>query len=120
GLASLRELVGSESLSQRYFFVSALRSLRPELELIAHDDACHLHRFSSAARESHSAHAAAIAPPRLKRCVDDFHATGHADAWCLANCHPQNPSLAHLVQGFRSSACEFTFTWLSQCNETGP
>ena len=102
-----------ESLSQRYFFVSELKTLYPELRLIVHNDACHLHKFS-AARQSHSLQAASIAPPAMKYAVDGFHATGHTDGWCLANCHPKNPDLVEELHDFRSSVCEFTFTWLSR------
>jgi hypothetical protein len=111
-IVSVREIFGAESLSQRYFLVADLKALYPELDLIDHDDACHLHKFA-AARASHSAHAASIAPPDFLYAIDGFHVSGHTDSWCLTNCHPDVPSFAGRLRGFRSSVCEFTFTWLS-------
>ena len=84
-----------------------------ELEIVVHDDACHLHKFGEA-RATSSTHAAAISPPAVRYACDGFHMTGHTDAWCLANCHPQSPPIAERMDGIRTSVCEFTFTWLSQ------
>eukprot|EP00973_Karenia_brevis_P031684 4371598-Karenia_brevis.AAC.1 len=81
----MRECFGSESLSQRYLFSSELKALYPDLQVIVHDDACHLHKYASA-RAQWSHHAATLSPPRLKYVCDRFHMTGHVDAWCLAHC----------------------------------
>ena len=112
-IVSMREIFGAESLSQRCFFVSDLKTLYGELEIVVHDDACHLHIFGEARAKS-STHAAAISPPAVRYACDGFHMTGHTDAWCLANCHPQSPPIAERMDGIRTSVCEFTFTWLSQ------
>ena len=43
--------------------------------------------------------------------IDKFHMAGHVDAWCRQTCGlPANEAL---LEGVRTSVCEFTFTWLS-------
>ena len=112
-VVGFRECYGVESLSQRYLFVSELRSRFPALDLIVHDDACHLHKYAEG-RAADSVHAASLSPPKMLYACDGFHATGHTDQWCLATCHPKAPHLAAKLTGIRTSVCEFTFTWLSQ------
>ena len=58
--------------------------------------------------------AAQIAPPEMKYVRDKFHMAGHTDAWCKETCDPALPANASLLQGIRTSVCEFTFTWLSK------
>ena len=109
----VREFFGAESLSQRYFFVADLKEQFPELEIIVHDDACHLHKFACA-RASSSTRAAEIAPDSVRYVCDGFHVSGHTDPWCLANCHPQAPPFEDRMKDIRTSVCEFTFAWLSR------
>jgi hypothetical protein len=112
-IVCVAELFGSESLSQRYLFLSKLRHLYPELKLVVHDDACHLHKFSEVrAGECH--YASLLAPPLMRFVCDEFHMVGHTDAWCLAHCNPKAPDVRPSLEGIRTSVCEFTFTWLSQ------
>ena len=113
-ITSMREVFGCESLSQRYLFVSSLVGRYPEIEAIVHDDACHMHKFCSA-RGSLSAAAARLAPPQIHYICDIFHMTGHIDAWCMVHCNPKAPHLSPYVENVRTSVCEFTFTWFSQC-----
>ena len=112
-ILAFRECFGTESLSQRYLFASAVKSLYPELRIMVHDDACHLHKFC-ANRAGDSAQARAIAPPELRYICDHFHIKGHTDPWCLVTTHPGIPGNAEELVGIRTSVCEFTFTWLSQ------
>ncbi|CAK0904474.1 unnamed protein product [Prorocentrum cordatum] len=65
-------------------------------------------------RASDSPQAARLAPPAISYICDAFHMSGHTDAWCKANCNPAAPHLKTLVEGVRTSVCEFTFTWMSQ------
>jgi hypothetical protein len=109
----VREIFGSESLSQRYLFISNLVDALPELTVVVHDDACHLFKFSSS-RAHESEQAARLAQPRMQYICDPFHMTGHVDQWCKDNCDPKLPARAQTLKGVRSSVCEFTFTWLSQ------
>ncbi len=90
-----------------------LKATYPELEIIVHDDACHLHKFAEA-RAACSAHVALIAPDSLLYVGDGFHMSGHTDPWCLAHCHPQAPHFVDRLKGARTSVCEVTFTWLGQ------
>ena len=112
-IVMIREIFGAESLSQRFFFVGALKERYRELCLCVHDDACHMHKLT-AARASSSAHAASIAPPEVLYVGDGFHMAGHTDPWCLTNCHPDAPPFVEQLANFRTSVCEFTFTWLSR------
>jgi hypothetical protein len=90
-------------------FISAIADTFPELAVVVHDDACHLHRFTER-RASDSPQAARLAPPAISYICDAFHMSGHTDAWCKANCNPAAPHLKTLVEGVRTSVCEFTFT----------
>ena len=108
----LREIFGSESLSQRYLCLSALKAALPECTTVVHDDACHLYKYSER-RMGESAHAAALAPPALRFVCDAFHMAGHVDPWCRRVCDPRSAENSTVLEGVRTSACEFTFTWLS-------
>ena len=112
-IVAFRECFGSESLSQRYLFVSWLKELYPELVVLVHDDACHLHKFAEA-RASSSDRARDIAPPWLRYICDGFHIAGHTGPWCLVTTHPKAPGNVELLVGVRTSVCEFTFTWLGR------
>ena len=112
-IVRVREIFGTESLSQRYFFVADLKKQCPDLDILVHDDACHLHKYTEQ-RSSDSVEAAQIAPESLKFVCDHFHVSGHTDPWCLAHCHPDSPPFAERLKGIRTSVCEFTFTWLSR------
>lgn len=108
----MREIFGCESLSQRYFFLADLVGLYPECTMVVHDDACHLHKFA-ARRADASETAARLAPPNVRYVCDLFHMSGHTDEWCMLHCNPKSPDVAPVLQGIRTSVCEFTFTWLS-------
>ena len=42
-----KEFIGSEALSQRYFFLAELAEAVPELRALCHDDACHLRKYAT-------------------------------------------------------------------------
>ena len=42
------EFMGAESCSQRYLFLARLKQCYPVLNVVLHDDACHLRRFADA------------------------------------------------------------------------
>ena len=109
---AFQECFGAESLSQRSLFAAKVKALYPELVILVHDDACHMHKFT-AARHQESAFAASLAPPALRHVCDGFHLAGHTDPWCLVNCNLDAPDVAEAMLGIRTSVCEFTFTWLS-------
>ncbi|CAK8988953.1 unnamed protein product, partial [Durusdinium trenchii] len=109
----MQEIYGCELLSQRYLCLASVKALLPSLRVVVHDDACHLHKYG-ARRAQDSEAAAQIAPPEMKYVCDKFHMAGHTDAWCKETCDPALPANASLLQGIRTSVCEFTFTWLSK------
>ena len=111
-ILTFREIFGCESLSQRYLCLSALKVVLPECTTVVHDDACHLHKYTER-RKHESAHAAALAPPSVRYLCDAFHMAGHVDPWCRRVCDPRSEQNAPILEGVRTSACEFTFTWLS-------
>ena len=104
----VKEFYGSESLSQRYFFIAELKQKFPGLNVIVHDDACHLRKFATA-RSGDSELAFNLAFPQVAYVTDGFHSTGHIDEWCKANCDPKLPHNAELVKDVNTSICEQTF-----------
>ena len=100
-----KEFVGAESVPQRYFFLGELAAQAHELEVLVHDDACHLRRFADKRREQ-SDMAARLSYPRVQYIIDKMHAKGHVDKWCLENCHPDVPKNAEAICGVRTPACE--------------
>jgi len=110
-IVQVGEVYGTESISQRYFFLADLLERYPELQVVVHDDACHVYAFALRRRHE-SALAATLAA--LKYRGDIFHSGGHIDPWCIANTHPDLPDTRALLADVRTSVCEFTFTWLSR------
>ena len=100
-----KEFVGTESVPQRYFFLAELAVHARELEVLVHDDACHLRRFADK-RRGHSEMAARLAYPRIQYIIDKMHAKGHVDKWCIENCHPDVPKNAEAIRGVCTPACE--------------
>ena len=100
-----KRFVGAESISQRYFFIAELANRLPELALVIHDDACHVRRFAD--KHAHRSDLGKrLEYPTMKYIVDRLHAKGHVDPWCLANCHPDVPGNAELLDAFKTSASE--------------
>ena len=109
----LEEFFGSESLPQRYMFLAKLKQAFPDLQVIVHDDACHLRRFADN-RSSESSMAASLAHPAIVYVVDRFHARGHVDEWCRQNCCPGVPETDAAIEGVNTSICEITFAWIAR------
>ena len=107
------EFMGSESCAQRYLFLSRLKSLYPELSTVCHDDSCHLRRFANRWADG-STLARQLAYPQMLYILDRFHASGHVDAWSLANVHPAVPENSAALEGVNTSACEILFAWLAR------
>ena len=102
-IVHLGELIGAESLSQRYAFLADVAQCAPNLNVVVHDDACHLY-FMAASCKDDSEMAARLA--RMRYIVDKFHGSGHIGAWCKAHCMPELPSNVALLQGFPTSIAE--------------
>ena len=109
----LKEYVGAESLSQRYFFLAELVAQSPTMEVVIHDDACHLRKFVER-RKNDSEAAARLAHPRIRYIVDRMHSKGHVDPWCLENCVAKAPGNEQYIADVNTSVCEQTFSRLGR------
>lgn len=112
-IVHLAEYVGAESLPQRYFFLAELINVADEIEVVVHDDACHLRKFCDL-RASDSTFAARLSFTHVKYIVDRMHSRGHVDAWCKANCFPTSPGNEELLAGINTSVCEQLFSKLGR------
>ena len=83
----LKEYVGAESLPQRYCLIAEMADEIDTLEIIRHDDACHLRRYADG-RSQDSALARRI---------------------CLENCSPKAECNILAVAGDNSQVCEQLF-----------
>ena len=124
-IVDLDELIGAESLSQRYRFLGAVASRAPSLKVVVHDDACHLRLMAESMRDE-SPLAKRLACD-VRYIVDEFHASGHVGAWCKAHCLPSLPANRALLQGFPNpeampsfptSICEVVNSELSPLGHT--
>ncbi|CAK0858744.1 unnamed protein product [Prorocentrum cordatum] len=115
-IVDIDELVGVESLSQRYRFLAVLKSRHPDLKVIAHDDARHLrsmveaNRASSPIAEELAADVACI--------VDEYHASAHVGAWCKKHCLPSLPENQAPLRKFPTNICEVKNSDLSPLAHT--
>ena len=99
------EFVGAVSLGQRHFFLADLFEAAPEIDIVIHDDACHL-RKCAASRASKSPLARSLAYPQVKYVVDRFHLKGHVDHWCKQHCAHTSPENEKSLQDVNTSVCE--------------
>eukprot|EP00969_Alexandrium_andersonii_P118519 5241689-Alexandrium_andersonii.AAC.1 len=73
-VVDIGEIIGAESLSQRYTFLAALAQRAPELGTVVHDDACHLRLMAEPFRHQ-SDLTRRLAT--FNYIIDRFHAAGH-------------------------------------------
>ena len=109
----LKEYIGAESISQRYFFLAELVADVPSINVVIHDDACHLRKFCGSYAQT-SDFAKKLAFPQLKFVVDRLHSRGHVDPWCLQNCVASAPCNQDLIRGINTSICEQSFSRLGR------
>ena len=102
-VVEVSEIIGAESLSQRYVFLADLAAIAPSLRIVVHDDACHLRLMAEGNRRD-SALASRIAS--MSFIVDQFHASGHVGQWCKCHCLPTVPEHKNLLNGFPDSIAE--------------
>ena len=102
-VVDLHEVLCAESLSQRYCFMARLKSRWPELQVVCHDDACHLKLFCIQHRRS-SETAEQLA--QMAFIVDRFHAPGHTGAYCKEHCMPQLELNRGLLRNFPTDIAE--------------
>ena len=115
-VVDLDELIGAESLSQRYRFLARVAERLPTLKVIVHDDACHL-RLMVESQEKRTAIATRLAED-CSYIVDDYHSTGHVGQWCSENCMPKLEPNAALLDGFPTNICEIVNSELSPLGHT--
>jgi hypothetical protein len=110
------ELIGAESMSQRYRFAAILASRIPSLKIIVHDDACHL-RLMAESQKQQTPIAARLAA-NISYIVDSYHASGHVGHWCSEHCMPHLDVNAALLDGFPRNICETMNSELSPLGHT--
>ena len=110
------ELIGAESLSQRYCFLANLAERWPDLKVVVHDDACHL-RLMAESLAADSALAGRLAKD-VAYVVDDFHASAHVGAWCKEHCLPSLSTNKALLGDFPAEICETVNSCLSPLSHT--
>lgn len=102
-VAHVEELIGAESLSQRYPFLLHLLQHFPDLKTVVHDDSCHLHVMAQSQKQGS---ALAQRASHLNFIVDSFHSSGHVGVWCRANLMPTLPANKAILDGFPTSIAE--------------
>ena len=102
-VADLHELIGAESLSQRYHFVTMLAHRLPVLQTLVHDDACHL--LFMCRQHQHSS-ALADRLGKFNFIVDRFHASGHVGGFCREHCMPDLPKNKSILSTFPTDIAE--------------
>ena len=112
-IVHLKEYIGAESLSQRYFFLAEIKAQADAVTLVIHDDACHLRKFCDKHAGS-SEVARRLAFPNVKYVVDRLHSRGHVDPWCIENCIASAPCNEPLLAGVNTSVCEQMFSSLGR------
>jgi hypothetical protein len=115
-VVDLDELIGAESLSQRYRFLARLAARLPTLSVVVHDDACHL-RLMAESQEKRTAIATRLAAD-CSYIVDEYHSTGHVGHWCAEHCLPKLAANAALLDGFPTNICEIVNSELSPLGHT--
>ena len=96
---------GSESLSQRHFFLGELIGAYPNIRTVIHDDACHVRKYCSK-HQRRSALAARLAYPNVRYILDRWHQAGHTDDWCRANCRTDTEEHQAVLSGVNTPRAE--------------
>ncbi|CAJ1366506.1 unnamed protein product, partial [Effrenium voratum] len=97
------EIIGAESLSQRYHFAAQVAHRLPRLQTMVHDDACHLKSMCLKERRT-SVMAGKLAD--LNFIIDDFHSGGHCGEWCKTTCLPSLQQNKDILKGFPTEIAE--------------
>ena len=102
-MADLHELIGAESLSQRYHFATILAHRLLDLQTLVHDDACNL-RFMC--KEQQQASAIAKRLGNFNFISDRFHAPVHVGDLCRQHCLPDVPGNKPSLSKFPTDVAE--------------
>lgn len=114
-IVDLHEWVCAESLSQRYCFLATLATRWPQLQIVCHDDACHLKLFSLQHRRS-SPTAERLAT--MAFIVDRFHAPGHCGQYCAQTCLPTIEENKQLLGDFPTEIAEIVNSEMTPLGHT--
>lgn len=105
----MRELLGSESISQVYAFLVWLYNTAIHMpNHMFYDDACHLVRFIQNPRRPNSTKAS-LYLLSLVIVLDRMHFENHTDPWCTENLDPDKFEFFNTIN---TEACEQEFSWL--------
>ena len=102
-VADLHELIGAESLSQRYHFATILAHRLPALETLVHDVACHL-LFMCREHENSSPIGKRLG--QFNFIIDRFHAPGHVGEFCRQHCLADLPPNKAILSTFPTDIAE--------------
>ncbi len=107
----LRELLGSESISQVYAFLVWLHNTAIDMPgHMFYDDACHLVKFIKNPNRPNKTEAS-LYLLALVIVLDRMHFENHVDPWCIENLDPDK---CEFFKDINTEACEQEFSWL--CN----
>lgn len=128
---SLRELYGTESISQVVCILLSLSALHKGApKVLGYDDACHLHKFIHLPKRAtkYVNNILWQGLSRMKLFVDRFHYGNHVDEWCLEHMDPERPDIVQFLRVFgadgvetgkvNTQICEETFSWLQAYKNT--
>ena len=102
-LLDVMELIGAESLSQRFHFAAQCAHRLPSLKCIVHDDSCHL---KAMCLRNWTASAVAARLSEFDFIIDEFHAGGHSGEWCKETCLPSLQRNKDVLSGFPTEIAE--------------
>ncbi|CAJ1402387.1 unnamed protein product [Effrenium voratum] len=102
-VADCNEVIAAESLSQRYHFLAKVASRLNSLQIVVHDDACHLRLFCAQHRLASDI---AGRLSNMSFIVDRFHATGHKGVFCRNHCLPTSQNNELLLGNFPTDIAE--------------
>ncbi|CAJ1338621.1 unnamed protein product, partial [Effrenium voratum] len=106
-VAGLEEIIGAESLSQRYKFLVGLARLYEQFNIAVHDDACHLQAFAqSQVSASFTSTSRRLGGKDFTYIIDEFHAPGHVGKWCRRHLLPSLAENKRKLDQFPTSIAE--------------
>lgn len=126
---SLRELYGTESISQVVCILMALCTVVGRApKVLGYDDACHLHKFIHLPRRAakYASNTLWQQLSGIKFFIDRFHMRNHVDKWCIKNMDPEREDIlpdmrcrwvrclpnVRQMGKVNTEICEQTFSWL--------
>jgi len=130
---SLRELYGTESISQVVCILMALCTLVGRApKVLGYDDTCHLHKFIHLPRRAakYASNTLWQQLSGIRFFIDRFHMRNHVDKWCIKNMDPEREDIlpdmrcrwdpwtrpmgpnGNQMGKVNTEICEQTFSWL--------